>query len=86
MFNDLSVETRNVLVEMTIIPLGSNGQTGERIAEVMNLIDNSGLFYEHSHKITCIEGEWSAISPLIYTCYEYIKEHFPDGFLSISIR
>jgi uncharacterized protein YqgV (UPF0045/DUF77 family) len=86
MFKDLYVEPRNVLVEMTFIPLGSNGQASEQIAEVLNLVDNSGLFYEHAHNITCIEGQWSEISSLIYTCYEYIREHFPEGFLRISIR
>jgi len=86
MFENLIVDTHKVLVEMTVVPLGSNGQVSDQIAEILSLVDKSGLFYEYSHGITSIEGEWSEISSLIYACYESIQDRFPEGFLRISIR
>jgi len=80
------VDTRKVLVELSIIPLGGNGQISEQIAEMLNIVDQTGLFYERFHNGACIEGEWSDINPVIYACYERVQEQSPQGFLNVSIR
>jgi uncharacterized protein YqgV (UPF0045/DUF77 family) len=82
MLNDQVVDTRKVLVELSVIPMGGNGQ----MAKVLNVVDKTGLFYERTHNGTCIEGEWNDISALIYACYERVQEQYPQGFLQVSIR
>ena len=82
MLNDQVVDTRKVLVELSVIPMGGNGQ----MAKVLNVVDKTGLFYERTHNGTCIEGEWNDVSALIYACYERVQEQYPQGFLQVSIR
>ena len=82
MLNDQVVDTRKVLVELSVIPMGGNGQ----MAKVLNVVDKTGLFYERTHNGTCIEGEWNDISAFIYACYERVQEQYPQGFLQVSIR
>jgi len=86
MFHDPVVDTRNVLVELSVIPLGSNGQVKDQIAEVLSVVDKTSLFHQRTHYGTTIEGQWNDISPLILACYERLQEQSPQGFLQVSIR
>ena len=86
MFNDQVIDTHKVLVELSVIPLGGNGKTGEQIEKVLKIVDKTGLFHERTPKGTCIEGEWNEISSLIYACYEQVQQQSPLGFLKVSIR
>ena len=86
MLNDQVVDTRKVLVELSVIPLGGNDQISGQIAKLLNTVDKTGLFYERTRNGTCIEGEWNDISPLIYECYERVQEQSPQGYLKVSIR
>ena len=79
-------ETGEVLVELSIIPLGSNGHAKEQVKEVLRLVDRSGLYYDRLQNGTCIIGRWEEISPLLYACYQRVQEQAPQGFLKISIR
>jgi uncharacterized protein YqgV (UPF0045/DUF77 family) len=86
MLNDPAVDAHKVLVELSIVPLGNNGQVKDQIAEVLSIVDKTGLFHQRTHYGTTIEGQWSDISPLIYACYERVQEQSPQGFLKVSIR
>jgi uncharacterized protein YqgV (UPF0045/DUF77 family) len=86
MLNDQFADARKVLVELSVVPLGSNGQSSVEIANVLSLVENTGLVHERTHNGSCIEGEWKDISALIYSCYERVQEHYPQGFLKVSIR
>jgi uncharacterized protein YqgV (UPF0045/DUF77 family) len=86
MLNDQVVDAHKVLVELSVISLGGNGQSNAQIAKVLNMVDRTGLVHERTQTGTCIEGEWNDISALIYTCYERVQEHYPQGFLKVSIR
>lgn len=86
MMKDQGVDTRSVFVELSVIPLGSNGQLRDQVAQVQSIVDETGLFHERTHSGTCIEGEWSDISPLLYACYERVQDQTPEGFLKVSIR
>jgi uncharacterized protein YqgV (UPF0045/DUF77 family) len=86
MLNDQDADTRKVLVELSVIPLGGNGQVSDQVAKVLNIVDKTGLFHERTHTGTCVEGEWSDISSLLYACYERVKDQAPQGYLKVSIR
>lgn len=86
MMKNKNVDPRNILVELSVIPLGSNGQTVDQINSVLSLVDSTGLFHQRTHNGTCIEGKWNDISPLILACYERVQEQTPQGYLKISIR
>jgi uncharacterized protein YqgV (UPF0045/DUF77 family) len=81
-----AVEDRKVIVELSVVPMGGNGQVNGQIAKLLNIVDKTGLFYQRSQNVTCIEGEWNDISKVIYACYEQVQEESPQGFLKVSIR
>jgi uncharacterized protein YqgV (UPF0045/DUF77 family) len=86
MINEQLMDTQKVLVELSVIPLSGNGQTNDRVDQVLNIVDETGLLHERTHNGTCIEGDWNDISALIYTCYQRVQEQYPQGFLKVSIR
>jgi uncharacterized protein YqgV (UPF0045/DUF77 family) len=86
MLNYPAGDTRKVLVELSAIPVGGNGQISDQIANVRNIVEKTGLFYNPIYNGACIEGEWNEISSLIYVCYEQLQKQSPNGFLKVSIR
>lgn len=86
MFTNPSIDTHKVLVELSVVSLGGNGRVKEQIAEVLNMADKAGLFYVRTPHGTCVEGQWSDISPLIYECYSRIQAQSQESFINISIR
>jgi len=45
-----------MLVELSILPLVGDGHLSDELAEVLKLIDSSGLSYQLTPTATCIEG------------------------------
>ncbi|WP_250125804.1 thiamine-binding protein [Chroococcidiopsis sp. CCMEE 29] len=45
-------------VELSIIPLGGDTHLSTEIAEILKLIDESGLPYQLTPSGKCIEDEW----------------------------
>ena len=62
-----------MLVELTILPLVSDGHLSDELAEVLKLIDAYGLPYQLTPSSTCIEGEWSEVMELVRQCHERIR-------------
>ena len=86
MLNNQIVENSKVLVELSVIPLGGNGQNRNQVTDVQNIVKKTGLFYEQTQNGTCIEGQWSDICALLYSCYERVHDQSPQSFLKIDIR
>jgi len=47
-----------MLVEFSIVPLGAGTSVGSRVAEVLRLVDASGLAYKVTPMGTVVEGAW----------------------------
>jgi uncharacterized protein (TIGR00106 family) len=58
-----------MLVELSIITLGETHLSGI-LAEVLTLVDESGLPYQLTPAGTCIEGEWDEVMPLARRCHD----------------
>jgi uncharacterized protein (TIGR00106 family) len=75
-----------MLVELTIIPVGNDSHTSDELAEVLKLIDESGLRYELTPSATCIEGRWEEIMPLIRLCHERVRSRCAHVVTNIKIE
>jgi uncharacterized protein (TIGR00106 family) len=62
-----------MLVELSVIPLGGNTHLSTPIAEVLKLIDASGIRYQLTPSGTCIEGEWDEVMPVVRLCHERMR-------------
>src|SRR3972149_6052241 len=85
MLDSAAVDTHNILVELSVIAPNGNGHSREDITHPLNILKKTGLFYEQSHNVICVEGEWDEISDIIRECYERVQMQSPQGFLRVSI-
>jgi uncharacterized protein (TIGR00106 family) len=67
-----------MLVDLTVLPLRGGRPISDEVAEVIKLIDASGLPYQLTPSGTCIEGEWQTVMPLIQRCHNLVRSRsFP---------
>jgi len=59
-----------MLVDVAVIPLGGDTHLSDEIAEILKLVDASGLPYQLTPSGTCIEGGWDEVMPLLRRCHE----------------
>ncbi|MBI5640402.1 MAG: MTH1187 family thiamine-binding protein [Nitrospirae bacterium] len=58
-----------MLIEFSIVPIGSGSSIGDRLAEVLKIVDESGLPYKVNPMGTVVEGEWEALLRLVKKCH-----------------
>jgi uncharacterized protein (TIGR00106 family) len=75
-----------MLVELSVIPLGGNTHLSTPIAEVLKLIDASGIRYQLTPSGTCIEGEWDEVMPVVRLCHERMRGLSSHVFTTIRIE
>jgi uncharacterized protein (TIGR00106 family) len=61
-----------MLVELSIIPIGTGSSIGDQLAEVLKIIDASGFPYKANPMGTVIEGEWDDIMKLTKKCHRAV--------------
>lgn len=74
-----------MLVEFTIIPIGVGSSIGDQLAEVLRIVDASGLPYKINPMGTVIEGEWDEIMKLIKKCHRTVMKTGERALTTISI-
>jgi uncharacterized protein (TIGR00106 family) len=74
-----------MLVEFIILPLGSSSSIGDQIAEVLRIVDASGLPYKINPMGTVVEGEWDEIMKLIKKCHKKVMSGEDRVVTTISI-
>jgi uncharacterized protein (TIGR00106 family) len=75
-----------MLVELSIIPLGQGVHVSEDIAEVLELVDESGLPYQLTPSGTCIEGEWDEVMALARRCHERVRARSSHVITTLEIE
>lgn len=63
-----------MLVELAILPLGGDTHLSDEIAEVLKIIDASGLPYQLGPAGTCLEGDWDSVLPVLRRCHERARQ------------
>lgn len=74
-----------MLAEFSIVPLGSGSSIGDRLAEVMKIVDESGLPYKINPMGTVVEGEWHELFKLIRKCHMTAMKKEQRVITTISI-
>ena len=62
-----------MIIELSVIPIGKGVSLSEYVAEVMRVIEASGLPYEPHSMGTNIECGWEDITPLVKKCHDALK-------------
>jgi len=74
-----------MLAQFTIVPLGVGESVSAAVAEVIRIIDESGLPYRTNPMGTVIEGEWDDVMALIRRCHDEALRGAARVLTSISI-
>jgi uncharacterized protein (TIGR00106 family) len=76
----------NMLVELSIIPIGNKSHIADELAEILKIIEKSGVRFELTPSATCLEGSWADVMPLIQRCHEHMRALCPHVITSIQIE
>ena len=60
----------HVIVDFTVVPVGTGVSLSRYIAEVEQVLRGSGLTFELHANGTNVEGEWDAVMAAIRACHE----------------
>ena len=63
-----------MLVEFSIVPVGVGSSIGDQLAEVLKIVDASGLPYKVNPMGTVIEGQWDEVMRLIKKCHNTVMK------------
>jgi uncharacterized protein (TIGR00106 family) len=75
-----------MLAEFSIAPLsGGSEHLSECVAQMLRIVDESGLPYELHAMGTIVEGEWGEVMGVIEKCYRLMIERYPRVSVTIKI-
>ena len=74
-----------MLIEFSIVPIGASSSVGVKVAEVLDLVDSSGLPYKLTPMGTIVEGEWDELLQLVKECHMKMMEHEERVLTRITI-
>jgi uncharacterized protein (TIGR00106 family) len=74
-----------MLAEFSILPVGVGSSIGDKLAEVLKIVDSSGLPYKVNPMGTVIEGEWDEVMNLVKKCHTAIMKTGERAITSITI-
>ncbi len=75
-----------MLVELSVMPVGSGASVSTEIAKALELVDAAGLPYQLTPSATLIEGEWDEVMPLIRRCHDRLRESSSHVITTIKIE
>jgi len=74
-----------MLAEFSIVPIGSGSSIGGQLAEVLKIVDTSGISYKINPMGTVIEGEWDDVMKLIKKCHDAVMKSGERAVTTISV-
>lgn len=74
-----------MLVEFSIVPLGAGSSISEQVAEVLRIVDASGIPYKINPMGTVVEGEWDKIMKLIRKCHKTVMKNHERVVTTLTI-
>ena len=80
-----SKKEMGMLAEFSIIPIGVGASVGDQLADILRIIDASGLPYKVNPMGTVVEGEWDEIMKLIHKCHSAAMKSGERTLTTIAI-
>lgn len=74
-----------MMVEFTVVPLGTGASVSPVIARVMKIVMDSGVRYKANPMGTVIEGEWGQLMDLVRKCHDEAMKDADRVVTSIKI-
>ena len=75
-----------MLAELSIVPLGRGEHLSGAIAEVLDVVDRSGIRYKFTPTGTCLEGDWDEVMEVVRRCHARAREGSSHVMTTIRIE
>ena len=74
-----------MIVNFSVVPIGKGNSLSTQVAEVLKVVDESGINYKLHSMGTILEGDWDEILRLIKKCHERTLEDSNRVLTTITI-
>ena len=74
-----------MLASFAVVPIGEGEELKELVAEVLDIIDKSGVSYTLGAMQTTLEGDEAEVMALIMKCHHRMRELAPRVLTHITI-
>lgn len=74
-----------MVVEFSLVPVGAGEELAGPVAEVIDLVDRSGLAYRVTAMGTIVEGGWDEVFGLIKRCHRRMRRSAGRVLTRISV-
>jgi uncharacterized protein (TIGR00106 family) len=74
-----------MLVEFSVIPVGTGTSAGKEIARAVEIVEDSGLPYKLTPMGTVVEGTWDEVMGVIKKCHDGVLSHAGRVITSVKI-
>ena len=70
---------------LPILPVGAGSSIGDQLAEVLRIVDASGMPYKVNPMGTVVEGEWDEVLALVRQCHGAVMKGGERVITTIAI-
>ena len=74
-----------MITNFSVVPIGDGNSLSSQVAEVLKIVDESGINYKLHSMGTILEGDWDEILKLIKKCHERTLEDSDRVLTTITI-
>jgi uncharacterized protein (TIGR00106 family) len=74
-----------MIANFSVVPIGKGNSLSTQVAEVLKIVDESGINYKLHSMGTILEGDWDEILRLIKKCHERTLEDSDRVLTTITI-
>ncbi len=75
----------SVLIEFSIVPMGTGVSVSPAVAKVLKIIAESGVSYKANPMGTVLEGDWDTVMGIIRKCHAEVMKDAERAITSITI-
>ncbi len=74
-----------MIANFSVVPIGKGNSLSTQVAEVLKIVDESGINYKLHSMGTVLEGDWDGILKLIKKCHKKILKNSDRVLTTITI-
>ncbi len=75
----------SMLVEFSVVPVGTGVSISPQIAKVLRIVAESGIQYKANPMGTVLEGDWDTIMALVKKCHDTVMKDSERALTTITI-
>ncbi len=75
----------SMLVEFSVVPLGTGTSVSPQIARVLKIVSESGVSYKANPMGTVLEGDWDKVMSVVKKCHDVVMKDSERVLTSITI-